>query len=523
MNRLKALKPPKDRAPENEEPTARAHRNAPKAAGQAVVTVRMYRQGLGDCFLLSFPTSSKNRPFYMMIDCGVILGTEGAADKMGAVLGDIKETTGGHIHLLVATHEHWDHLSGFVQAEDVFKQLTVDQLWLAWTEDPTNKSAQELRASRRYKVETLRKAVARLRAVGEEQKKLADSPMDRKAAERTAETAERIEGILGFFGAAGGASTGDALRIIREHAQSVQFRYPGEAPIALPGVEGVRIYILGPPENELIKRSDPTKTGQEVYAMALGLAPSDEAFLKAVQETEGPVDEAACMPGWPFDQYLQIPVAKARKIQFFKDYYGFGGQEKDGSPSQDEDANPLWRRIDGDWLGTAGTLALQLDSDTNNTSLALAIELVGSRKVLLFPGDAQVGNWLSWKALAWDVPGVVGRVTAADLLRRTVLYKVGHHASHNATLCAKGLELMKSQELVAMIPVDHAMAVKKRWNMPFPALLKRIQEKASGRIIRIDEGLGDRPEDMPEGQWKAFLGRVEIRKEWIEYKVPLDG
>jgi hypothetical protein len=47
-------------------------------------------------------------------------------------------------------------------------------------------------------------------------------------------------------------------------------------------------------------------------------------------------------------------------------------------------------------LGLAGRLALQLDSDTNNTSLVLAFELGKSGRVLLFPGDAQVGNWLSW-------------------------------------------------------------------------------------------------------------------------------
>ena len=54
-------------------------------------------------------------------------------------------------------------------------------------------------------------------------------------------------------------------------------------------------------------------------------------------------------------------------------------------------------RIEG-----AGRLALQLDSDTNNTSLVLAIELIASGRVLLFPGDAQVGNWLSWhEGIEW--------------------------------------------------------------------------------------------------------------------------
>ena len=49
-----------------------------------------------------------------------------------------------------------------------------------------------------------------------------------------------------------------------------------------------------------------------------------------------------------------------------------------------------WRSIGHDWLEAAGLLALRLESDNNNTCLALAFELSESRRVLLFPGDAQV-------------------------------------------------------------------------------------------------------------------------------------
>ena len=94
-------------------------------------------------------------------------------------------------------------------------------------------------------------------------------------------------------------------------------------------------------------------------------------------------------------------------------------------------------------------------------AFALAFERISDGKVLLFPGDAQQGNWLSWHApsMRWTIPGSRGSrtVTAADLLARTVFYKVGHHASHNATARAKGLELMTSPELTAFIPVDRAV------------------------------------------------------------------
>src|SRR5208282_1512747 len=114
-----------------------------------------------------------------------------------------------------------------------------------------------------------------------------------------------------------------------------------------------------------------------------------------------------------------------------------------------------WRKIDMDWLSAAADLALQLDNDTNNTSLALAIELLDTGEVLLFPGDAQVGNWLSWKDLSWRLQDTYGGhqiVRTSDLLKRTIFYKVGHHASYNATLKKYGLELMTSPDLVAVIP-----------------------------------------------------------------------
>src|SRR5262249_3307578 len=148
-----------------------------------------------------------------------------------------------------------------------------------------------------------------------------------------------------------------------------------------------------------------------------------------------PADEQEILKlSFPFDHHLRISPARAQHLnigdkKFFVEHYGF--RKRDAYS---------WRRIDDDWLAAAGPLALQLDKATNNTSLALAIELSEGGKVLLFPGDAQIGNWLSWERCSWlESDGSKERkVTAADLLARTWLYKVGHHASHNATLRAKG-------------------------------------------------------------------------------------
>src|SRR5262245_52656407 len=91
------------------------------------VRIRMYRQGLGDCFLLTFPRPERDA--HVLVDCGVLTGTKDANLVMQRVAQHILDTTGKHVDALVATHEHWDHVSGFAQADGVFKDLEVDEVW----------------------------------------------------------------------------------------------------------------------------------------------------------------------------------------------------------------------------------------------------------------------------------------------------------------------------------------------------------------------------------------------------------
>jgi hypothetical protein len=80
-------------------------------------------------------------------------------------------------------------------------------------------------------------------------------------------------------------------------------------------------------------------------------------------------------------------------------------------------------------------------------------------------------------------------VTGPDLLKRTVFYKTGHHGSHNATLREQGLELMTNLK-VACVPVDHEMAVKKRWGqIPLGELESRLNAITNGGVLRSDQGI----------------------------------
>ena len=511
-----------------ETPTVEPLMTAPKNG----IKVRMYRQGLGDCFLLAFSAPDQTAR-YMLIDCGVLSGTENAGATMNKVMESIAQATGGHLHIVLATHEHYDHLSGFLYAQETFKNLQVDEAWLAWTEDPTHPYAIELR---RKKVRTLRAVEAAVKCLD-----------NAKDDENARNTALGLSAMFGFYGenetlSADGQArvpqTQQALRVVRDNIkQEPRYCQPGEE-LAVKDVVNARIYVLGPPENELIKKSDPTKSGREVYEKPEASAVAGVnvgAFFQAAQsvlmeeEDLNMEEREARNLNFPFDSSHRLGAPDVEKneggqFDFFRQHY-FGVPDDAATTDAKDDSS--WRRIDHDWLGAAGQLALKLDSDTNNTSLALAIELKDSGHVLLFPADAQVGNWLSWESLGWKVPGKNGkkkRIDASDLLGRTVLYKVGHHASHNATLRAKGLELMTSPDLVALIPVDEKVARRQGshggWDMPFPPLLERLQQKTKGRVIRADQNFPkDKPEKLSEADWQSFQANYRETELWMEFSV----
>ena len=420
----------------------------------------MYRQGLGDCFLISLPRAGSSRPYYVMIDCGVILGTADPGARMKDVIENIVATTNGEVDLLVATHEHWDHLSGFVQAKDAFDKLKVGEVWLGWTEDGRDPLTKKLKAEKEEALAALRMGLAQLQLAGN-----AD------------DEAEELGGILEFFGAAKGGTTGDALDIVRKKTAKLRYCMPSDDPVEPAGV-AARFYALGPPHDEKkLRKINPSKRDQETYGLALdGFQIFMNGAGTALEERDS---------GRPFDQQYEIPFPFAAEMPYFKQQYW--------TPL---DANDDWRRIDTDWLSGSTELALQLDSLTNNTSLALAIELPKG-DVLLFVADAQVGNWLSWQDLIWTVGGKT--VTGPELLKRAIFYKVGHHGSHNATLREKGLEQMENLR-VAMIPVDETMAKKKRWNhMPLTDILTALEDRVkaqNGVVLRVDK-------PMPPSQQKV--------------------
>jgi hypothetical protein len=433
--------------------TAKAASAWPKGAR---VKIRMYRQGLGDFFVVTLPRTS-GKDFHMLIDCGVILGTPDAKAKMRGFVQSLVTEIGGTIDVVVSTHRHADHVSGFLQASDIFKGVHAGEVWVSWVENPADTLGQQLLKTHANAETALRAAAAKLQAMG-------------------MQTAGReVSDLLGFRDVAldgGKIGTTDQAVQIAKSLGPLHFCRPDDKPRRLDGV-AANFFVLGPPRDlGLLGKMNPSKTDPETYGLTAiqSLLHDIAPALGVALEDEGAGDPSGSNP---FGPNWAIPLDEKNAPPHIQSHY-FASDSH-------------WRRIDEDWFGGASALALSFDDAVNNTSLVLAIELDGG-DVLLFPADAQIGNWQSWQTLQWNIPGR-GKVSGPDLLNRVIFYKVGHHASHNGTLAAQGLELMQGLTF-AMISVDEQMALKKNWGqMPFAKLLAALNTHAAGRVIRSDKDL----------------------------------
>jgi beta-lactamase superfamily II metal-dependent hydrolase len=92
--------------------------------------VRVYDVGFGDCIYVGIPDAG--RTFHMLIDCGNLKGPTGILQKaVNNVRSLLRSTDGAEegLDLLVVTHPHKDHISGFDPAW--FQGLAVGQVWLS--------------------------------------------------------------------------------------------------------------------------------------------------------------------------------------------------------------------------------------------------------------------------------------------------------------------------------------------------------------------------------------------------------
>ena len=501
--------------------------------GDFAVTVRMYRQILGDCFLLTLaasPDAQRDQRSHILIDCGVLQGVAGGSSRMRAIVADIAAATDSRLDCVIVTHEHFDHIGGFQYAEDLFGdgKLEIGTLWLAWTEDPADPKGQELQA--RFGAAEQKMAALRL-AIGGAQgdgfaADLEDDPDAGTgglglAAFVARSPRPRVDATQAL---AAGAELRGSRRIyanLRAWASGgTSYLEPGdvlETPRLSDGAPMLTAYVLGPPRDDkfLFKGLPSARDAKETYL--------------AIDEARDPDAASARSPFSPSYRWYVLPLgepepspagavaAVAAADEAARDFVRakyladqapcrFAGRPM---PAGHQCATDFqcrrWqghRRIDDMLALDQSALAIKMDSNTNNSSLVIAFELPDAT-TMIFAADAQVGNWLSWETVKFkrkDSKDPV-EVTSAQLLGRARLYKVGHHGSHNATLAAKGLELMTHEGLVAMIPTVEAIAKQqgsKGWLMPNPETYRAIVRQTKGRILRGDLGLAETRKELCE-------------------------
>ncbi len=476
------------------------------------IKIRMYNTGsVGDCFLLLFQKKGVTT-FTMMIDCG---GIKTSSALVTPAVQDILNTTNGKIDLLLGTHQHEDHLSGFNLARPVFDELKVDEVWMSWVEDATDPLAKLVKQKYGKKLKELHAAMQKWAATAAGS--VAAGPGEAMSARRkyinqqikqSLELLEFERGGDHAKGLAAGSRTNDdAMKYLKKKGKKMMYRQPGEI-ITMPGAEGIKFYILGPPRDSDLKFLKIEMNEDEMYQLAV---------TSADEPAEAPAPSLADIETMLVDG--QSPFSKE---------YLLSGTELSKFRKTYNGSNLKWRQIEDDWKESANDMALALTRLINNTSLAIALEFEQSGAVILLPADAQSGNWMSWHK-----PEVVnafkkkGGKETNELLNNTVFYKVGHHSSHNGTASKSGLEMMNSKDLVAFIPLikDKVPAAWNPSGFPAAKLYPKIIEKAKGRVVRTDKGLiTDGGADAQRARLsgtdkKAFSNAFKSGANYYEYTV----
>ncbi len=435
----------------------------------------MYKMGTGDCFTVKFLKGGKVS-FKMMIDCGCWSGTK---ESLKPFLEELKEDVEDKVDVLVVTHEHKDHVLGFERGKDLFTDggFQVGRVWMAWTEKDCDDKIERWKKDYGDKKRSLAAAAKKLSEVvvrPDFKKQFTGSHEAAGLRTRRQGFAKVLTGFAELHATKEYAEALAGMAVVKDKiaGDNVSYFEPGKVIEDVPGLEGVRIFVLGPPTLYDDVKQEEGPAGQ-AYEHNDQLEDTD-AFAAALNAFDG---------------------ANVSRLLPFDDYYvsnNSSDQEAYNKPAE------AWRRIDYDWLFSAGSLSLRMSSMTNNLSLVLAIEFIKSGKVLLFPGDAEFGSWQSWHRIDWETK--VEKLTTEKLLNQVVFYKVAHHLSHHGTARSVGLDMMTHPDLVAMATLDYNV-IPPGWKstMPNVGIIKDLLKKTKGRtiIMNTDQLLFDRKDNTP--------------------------
>ena len=303
------------------------------------VTIRMYNVGFGDAFLLLFPDG--DQPRRVLVDCGMHSIGPGPSKMKEVVKQIVADTTDAkgksRIDVVIATHRHQDHVSGFSQP--LWNTVEVGEVWMPWTEHPTDPDARKIREMQSTRATSLAMALNRL-GVDDSVLAMAQNNLTNRAAMRT------------LHGGFAGKPQRRFLPTKQRSARSFE----------TPVLPGVKVHVLGPSrKEEVIRDMNPEKGESYLQFLMTRAEPSNQRFRPFRSEWSLSVPAyRRAYPHLTFTDRLKRDLAKV------------------GS-------------------GTEFDLVTKLEKSVNGTSLLLMFVI--GKAHLLFPGDAQ---WGTWKAAMED-------------------------------------------------------------------------------------------------------------------------
>jgi hypothetical protein len=339
------------------------------------LTLRTYQVGFGDCFLLTFHYTKRNR--YVLIDFGSTGQPKAfGSDLMTRVANDIKDQCGGKLDAVVATHRHKDHISGFETKNgkgpgDIIASCKPTVVIQPWTEHPDAQPD----ATGPATTSNRKSFVGALNSMN-----LISEGLLRELPGLRAGLSSTAFKQLEFLGE-DNIKNKSAVENLMKMGQRNKYIYFGSKSGLESVLPGVKTWVLGPPTVEQsnaitkMRSKDPDEfwhlLGLASSAIAAGkrrLFPRAESYAAPPVQTRWLIHRMQALRG---DQMLELVRA--------------------------------------------------LDGVMNNTSVILLFK-AGNKK-FLFPGDAQLENWSY----------ALGKERIQKLLADVDLYKVGHHGSLNAT------------------------------------------------------------------------------------------
>ena len=137
--------------------------------------VRLFDVGLGDCIYCRIPKAhDDDRDFHILIDCGTLSSTDLLKKAMEALKPSLPLIDGKRrVDLLVVTHEHKDHMTGF--GLKIWDDFSFGAIWMNAAMDPNHPESKKAKKLHSFAAGAMAEAVRLNLALGPQLTELANA------------------------------------------------------------------------------------------------------------------------------------------------------------------------------------------------------------------------------------------------------------------------------------------------------------------------------------------------------------